>query len=79
VATSRGSLPFCPKQVLENWQKIMQINADENYLISFFFFFDINRNEKFISDENYDRIVPTKIFDRNSNSIEKIKKILKIH
>jgi hypothetical protein len=50
----------------------MQINADENYLISIFF--DINSNEKFISDENYDRIVPTMIFDRNSNSIEKIKK-----
>jgi len=38
------------------------------------FFFDINSNEKFISDKNYDRIVPTMIFDRNSNSIEKIKK-----
>ena len=43
------------------------------------FFFDINSNEKFISDKNYDRIVPTMIFDRNSNSIEKVKKILKIH
>jgi len=48
-------------------------------ILSVFFFFDINSNENFISDENYDRIVPTKIFDRNSNSIEKIKKILKIH